>query len=341
MDFPCSPLDLLVIMAQVNVDATKSQRQGQIEHAVQSLHPENASAFLSASSSDSGSGSPVAFLTFVMWRGRVSVGMLPLNVFLNGMSFFTFGVQRSLPASSPPLRPVVVHATYQFADEPAYSYGKRQRFREHGMWKIDPPSYYQGRYLQARQRQRREMGASIWSSVFFLLLLDSAINEGSSFLWLVSQVVEWESVIASLAHDFQQSLFAESPQAAEALFQCQSTSDFRFPLDPAMGCFHPGHSIVDLDDKSAVKQYWARLESGKRGTNRSGCGARFVFTDSLSLSIFFSALISSLLSPSSLPHTGALNLRTVHDPAELHLRVQSTLRTVLRNAFAIAKPADR
>ena len=38
---------------------------------------------------------------------------------------------------------------------------------------------------------------------------------------------------------------------------------------------------------------------------------------------------------------GDLNLRTIHDPAELHLRVQSTLRTVLRNAFAIAKPADR
>ena len=185
--------------------------------------------------------------------------MLPLNVFLNGMSFFTFGVQRSLPASSPPLRPVVVHATYQFADEPAYSYGKRQRFREHGLWKIDSASYYEGRYLQASRLGAclGSRGAGVCFSDCVLFCLPACLPA------CLAQVVDWESVSASLARDFQQSLSAESPQAAEALFRCRNSSDFRFPADPAMGCFHPGHTIVDLDDKEAVKDYRARLGSGE------------------------------------------------------------------------------
>ena len=33
--------------------------------------------------------------------------------------------------------PMAVHATYQFGDMPDYPFGKRQRFRDWGMWLVD------------------------------------------------------------------------------------------------------------------------------------------------------------------------------------------------------------
>lgn len=41
-----------------------------------------------------------------------------------------------------------MHATYQYADEKAYSFGKRHRLRQAQGWHIDPPSYFQdGHFL--------------------------------------------------------------------------------------------------------------------------------------------------------------------------------------------------
>jgi hypothetical protein len=59
-------------------------------------------------------------------------GLLPLPLIANGHSFFIQQLQ---------LRngvwPMAVHATYQFGDMPDYPFGKRQRFRDWGMWLVD------------------------------------------------------------------------------------------------------------------------------------------------------------------------------------------------------------
>ncbi len=73
----------------------------------------------------------------------LSIGVLPLSQFLNGHTFF---VQRAhtLPGAPPPL---AVHMTYQFAEGDTFAYGKRQRLRQAGLWLVDEPGYYAGRYL--------------------------------------------------------------------------------------------------------------------------------------------------------------------------------------------------
>eukprot|EP00965_Chrysotila_dentata_P151849 5017486-Pleurochrysis_carterae.AAC.2 len=77
-------------------------------------------------------------------EGRpLRLGVLPLAQFLNGHTFF---VQHAhlLPNAA---TPVSVHMTYQFAEGTSFAYGKRQRLRESGLWFVDPPEYYTGRYV--------------------------------------------------------------------------------------------------------------------------------------------------------------------------------------------------
>lgn len=94
--------------------------------------------------------------------GNVTLGSLPLALFLHGHGYF---VQRaripldglmegvmpqSLAAvidgqSDTSLKPYAVHATYTLDNHDGLA--KAQRFREGGLWKVDPPSYYEGRYL--------------------------------------------------------------------------------------------------------------------------------------------------------------------------------------------------
>lgn len=74
---------------------------------------------------------------------RVSMGVLPMMRFCNGHVFFI----NRLPARFG-LRAAAVHATYQYADEKVYSYGKRHRLRQAGGWNIDPPAYFaEGQFL--------------------------------------------------------------------------------------------------------------------------------------------------------------------------------------------------
>jgi hypothetical protein len=74
---------------------------------------------------------------------RVAMGVLPMMRFCNGHVFFI----NRLPARFG-LRAAAVHATYQYADEKTYSYGKRHRLRQAGGWNIDTPEYYsQGKFM--------------------------------------------------------------------------------------------------------------------------------------------------------------------------------------------------
>lgn len=73
----------------------------------------------------------------------VSMGTFPLTRFCNGHVFFVnrlperFGFQTA-----------AVHATYQFADEKTYSFGKRHRLRQAQLWHMDADDYFtKGNFL--------------------------------------------------------------------------------------------------------------------------------------------------------------------------------------------------
>ena len=60
------------------------------------------------------------------------VGVFPIQEVAGGHTFFVQQLQ------SPTAKwPMAVHATYQFGDMPDYPFGKRQRFRDWGMWLAD------------------------------------------------------------------------------------------------------------------------------------------------------------------------------------------------------------
>jgi hypothetical protein len=90
-------------------------------------------------------------------NGNVTLGSFPLALFLHGHGYF---VQRSHVPSAlvdgamdanaaskggSSLTPYAVHATYTLDNHDGLA--KAQRFRENGLWRADPPSYYEGRYL--------------------------------------------------------------------------------------------------------------------------------------------------------------------------------------------------
>jgi len=76
--------------------------------------------------------------------GTIALGVLPLSRFLNGHTFFVQHVH-TLPNAQPALS---VHMTYQFAEGAKFAYGKRQRLREAGLWLVDGPSYWNGKYIK-------------------------------------------------------------------------------------------------------------------------------------------------------------------------------------------------
>ncbi|KAK3284820.1 hypothetical protein CYMTET_7548 [Cymbomonas tetramitiformis] len=76
------------------------------------------------------------------WNNQVSVGVLPLLYFQNGHSYFT---QKLHERRS--VKPYVVHATYQYGDGAVFPFGKRQRFREAGLWQMDGKDYHEGKFL--------------------------------------------------------------------------------------------------------------------------------------------------------------------------------------------------
>ena len=80
------------------------------------------------------------------------LGVLPLDQFLNGHTFFVQHVH-TLPQAAPAMS---VHMTYQFAEGSSFAYGKRQRLREAGLWFIEDADYYGGQYVAVS-----EIGANL------------------------------------------------------------------------------------------------------------------------------------------------------------------------------------
>lgn len=70
----------------------------------------------------------------------LQLGALPLTLFINGHGYFVQSANIRLGVP-----PIAVHATYSLDNHDAVA--KKQRFREAGLWDIDPPAYYDGKYL--------------------------------------------------------------------------------------------------------------------------------------------------------------------------------------------------
>ena len=78
-------------------------------------------------------------------EGSLSIVSLPTWLFMNGHTFF---VQQYQNFFTDDTRPFSVHPTYQYGDVPKFAFGKRQRMREFGVWKVDPDSYFtEGNFL--------------------------------------------------------------------------------------------------------------------------------------------------------------------------------------------------
>lgn len=74
------------------------------------------------------------------WDGRVTLGALPLALFMNGHGYFVQRAHQRLQVT-----PFAAHATYSLDNHDGIA--KRQRFREAGLWLADESSYFEGRYL--------------------------------------------------------------------------------------------------------------------------------------------------------------------------------------------------
>ncbi len=96
-----------------------------------------------------------------------ALGTLPAHAALSGHAFFVQHAHRWHPTAGLPAhhgandhrgahaphgapahdgalaqQPLAVHFTFQFGDDAAFPYGKRQRAREAGLWMADPPDYF-------------------------------------------------------------------------------------------------------------------------------------------------------------------------------------------------------
>lgn len=89
-----------------------------------------------------------------MGNVTANIAVFPMNRVLNGHAFFVQRIQENPGAP----KPFAVHWTYQFADEPAFSYGKRHRARQAQFWNIDAPEYYSGNFLALNETSLLENG---------------------------------------------------------------------------------------------------------------------------------------------------------------------------------------
>ena len=70
----------------------------------------------------------------------IKLATLPLPLFANGHGYFVQAAHKRLN-----VRPFAAHATYSLDNHDGVA--KAQRFRENGLWAVDPESYFEGKYL--------------------------------------------------------------------------------------------------------------------------------------------------------------------------------------------------
>ncbi|KAL3926763.1 MAG: hypothetical protein SGPRY_003153, partial [Prymnesium sp.] len=72
------------------------------------------------------------------WDDSIKLGALPMALFMNGHGYFAAHKRLGV-------RPFAVHATYSLDNHDGLA--KAQRFREAGLWSVDPPAYFEGKFL--------------------------------------------------------------------------------------------------------------------------------------------------------------------------------------------------
>ena len=78
-------------------------------------------------------------------NATLRLGVLPNWLFGSGHTYFVQWHHVTNPADGAPYS---VHLTYQYGDTEKYAYGKRERMRQAGIWRSDPPEYYErGKFL--------------------------------------------------------------------------------------------------------------------------------------------------------------------------------------------------
>jgi len=88
------------------------------------------------------------------WNGSIALGVLPLALFANGHHQFVQNASARLG-----VRPLAVHATYSLDRHDDIA--KTQRFREQGLWRVDPPEYFKGKFLVLRHSVSPALAATI------------------------------------------------------------------------------------------------------------------------------------------------------------------------------------
>ena len=93
----------------------------------------------------------------------LNFGIFPLDFIANGHTYF---VQRTFERTG--ITPLAIHATYQYGDTSTYAYGKRERFRQTGLWLVDPPQHEAEKYLVVENDVHAPVPVA-WNASFFTI----------------------------------------------------------------------------------------------------------------------------------------------------------------------------
>lgn len=185
------------------------------------------------------------------WDGNLTLGALPLPLFMNGHGYFVQSAHKSLQ-----VRPFAVHATYSLDYHDGAA--KRQRFREAGLWSVDEPSYYEGKFLAINASIPPSVVAAIEK---FRSARETPYNIGVHSLALQSYVNELRDAFA-LAHALKRTLIL--PRRTCYCDKLWAGSDNIL----AMKCMYPGsqdHNFLPFDcpmDHFASPHEWADPRNG-------------------------------------------------------------------------------
>ena len=126
----------------------------------------------------------------------IKLGVLPLNRFLNGHTYFVQHAH-TLRGAPPPL---AVHMTYQFAEGSKFAHGKRQRLRQAGLWHVDDDAYYNGRYVMVSAKTANLPVRQLPPTVSSVEAIDLHLLEGRHRSRVLHSLLGIAKVPRSTAH---------------------------------------------------------------------------------------------------------------------------------------------
>jgi len=176
-----------------------------------------------------GISAPRGSSIMIAWEGRVKLGALPLALFMNGHAYFVQAAHARLS-----VQPFAVHATYSLDNHDGLA--KSQRFREAGLWRVDPPKYFEGKFVALNSSMSPELKATIDK---YVRRGDSPNNIDVHATALLGYIGELRDALA-LAHALGRTLVL--PQWTCYCDRLWSGSDDIFHF----GCMYPGSQDGDF-----------------------------------------------------------------------------------------------